>query len=132
MGISLCAEAGRPRTSAPDSGSEVIRVETFAASFEQHSEGADPALFGAFTYDARTTVVPSPGTFALILVGLLPLLRPARHRRKIQKGRPSWAGPIAGSVTQRLLAEARADPRQIEPIEAEGGESLALGPEVVA
>src|SRR5262249_59570023 len=61
-----------------------LEVETFAASFEQHSEGAAPALFGDFTYDARITAVPEPGTFALALVRLLPPLTQLRPRRKTQ------------------------------------------------
>ena len=38
------------------SGESGLEIETFSASFEQHCEGADPALFGTFTYDARGTV----------------------------------------------------------------------------
>jgi hypothetical protein len=42
-------------------------IETFAASFEQHSEGAAPALFGTFTYDANA--VPEPSSYVLIFAG---------------------------------------------------------------
>jgi len=42
-------------------------LETFSASFEQHSEGAPPALFGTITYSA--TGIPEPGTCGLILAG---------------------------------------------------------------
>ena len=59
-----------------------LEVETFGARVEQHNAAA-LALFGDFTYDARSTVVPKPGTFS-ILVGLLPHLSLARHRPKTQ------------------------------------------------
>jgi hypothetical protein len=42
-----------------------LQVGGFAATFEQHSEGAAPALFGSFTYG---TVVPEPS--GLFLLGL--------------------------------------------------------------
>jgi large repetitive protein len=38
------------------------QVGSFAASFEQHSEGATPALFGQFNF----TAVPEPSTLALV------------------------------------------------------------------
>jgi hypothetical protein len=40
-------------------------IETFSASFEQHSEGASPALFGTFIYSA--VGVPEPSVFALMI-----------------------------------------------------------------
>jgi hypothetical protein len=43
-------------------------ILSFVASFEQHSEGAAPALFGQFEY--RVTGVPEPGTGLLVWVGL--------------------------------------------------------------
>ena len=46
------------------------RIESFSASFEQHCEGAAPALFGTFTYNAFA--VSEPSTFILLL-WLLPL-----------------------------------------------------------
>jgi hypothetical protein len=52
-------------------------IETFAVTFEQHSEGATPALFGTFTYDANATI-PEPSTLALIVCGTAILLR-RRH-----------------------------------------------------
>ncbi len=39
-------------------------IQSFAASFEQHSEGAAPALFGTFTFQA----VPEPSTVTLLAV----------------------------------------------------------------
>jgi hypothetical protein len=35
-------------------------VSSLAFSFEQHCEGAMPALFGTFTYNANATVIPQP------------------------------------------------------------------------
>lgn len=55
-------------------------VQSFTASFEQHSEGATPALFGTFTYLA---VVPEPSTVALCALSLTAALGWwARHRAK--------------------------------------------------
>ena len=42
-----------------------LQVATFQAEFEQHSEGAVPALFGTFRYDAAGVPVPEPGTILL-------------------------------------------------------------------
>jgi hypothetical protein len=39
-------------------------IETFSASFEQHCEGAAPALRGTFTYNAFG--IPEPATFMLL------------------------------------------------------------------
>jgi len=52
-------------------------IQTFKATFEQHSEGATPALFGTFTYDAQ---VPEPGTAALALISAAAIFarRPSR------------------------------------------------------
>jgi hypothetical protein len=53
-------------------------IQTFSASFEQHSGGATPALFGTFTYSA--VGVPEPSTLALVIFaagGLIAILRPA-------------------------------------------------------
>jgi len=49
----------------------VKRIGSFAASFEQHSEGATPALFGTFTFNdsRRPASVPEP-TAAVLLGGL--------------------------------------------------------------
>ncbi len=40
------------------SGPSGQEIKTFSASFEQHCEGADPALFGTFTYDATIPNTP--------------------------------------------------------------------------
>jgi len=42
-----------------------IQIGSFGVSFEQHSDGADPALFGTFTYNSG---VPDTGATALLLV----------------------------------------------------------------
>lgn len=47
--------------------SNTLRVGTFSASFEQHSEGAAPALFGTFQY--QSAAVPEPGSLLLIGMG---------------------------------------------------------------
>ena len=57
------------------------QIESFRATFEQHSEGAAPALFGTFTYH-----VPEPGSMSAVLVGALALARRHRRRRSIAKG----------------------------------------------
>jgi len=58
--------------------------------------------------------------------------RPATCVRRAAAGSVDWASPVVRPVLQPLLAAAFADPCQIEPIETEGGEFLALGSEVVA
>jgi len=57
-------------TFTPGSGG----IETFRATFEQHSEGATPALLGTFTY-----AVPEPASIGLILVGVALLMRRRGH-----------------------------------------------------
>lgn len=43
-------------------------IQTFKATFEQHAEGAAPALFGTFTYNA---VIPEPASLSVLaLCGL--------------------------------------------------------------
>jgi len=56
-------------------------IESFSVSFEQHSEGAIPALFGTFTYDAFASEVPEPSTMLLVGSGLTGLIV-LRKRRK--------------------------------------------------
>jgi hypothetical protein len=46
-----------------------IEIGSFGASFEQHSDGAVPALFGTFTYHSSgAPTVPDGGATALLLV----------------------------------------------------------------
>lgn len=53
-------------------------IDRFAASFEQHCEGATPALFGTLTYYA----IPEPATvFSLSACALAAIVRRRRHRR---------------------------------------------------
>ena len=49
-------------------------VSSFAFSFEQHCEGATPALFGTFTYNANATEVPEPAGYWLVGIGIVSLL----------------------------------------------------------
>jgi len=58
-------------------------IETFAVSFEQHCEGAVPALFGEFYYDAfgRAQGVPESSVFALVSIGFLSLLFSSRRQQ---------------------------------------------------
>jgi hypothetical protein len=58
-----------------DEGLQVLR---FDASFEQHCEGGEPALFGRIVFD--TTAIPAPGTLALLTAGGVLLI--ARRRRR--------------------------------------------------
>jgi hypothetical protein len=46
--------------------SNTLQIGSFSASFEQHCEGATPALFGTFTFQASS--VPEPSTLSLGLV----------------------------------------------------------------
>lgn len=49
-------------------------INTFSANFEQHCEGAAPALFGSFAYSASGVLpatVPEPSTLALLSFGLI-------------------------------------------------------------
>ncbi|MDB5297425.1 MAG: hypothetical protein JWO31_3408 [Phycisphaerales bacterium] len=55
-------------------------IQTFKATFEQHSGGGTPALFGTFTYAASS--VPEPGAAALCATATLALL----HRRRRHNG----------------------------------------------
>ncbi len=64
--------------------SPTLGIQSFAASFEQHSEGALPALFGTFTYQAVTTAVPEPESFAMLFVGL-GLMGAVVRRRKMNR-----------------------------------------------
>ena len=62
----------------------VKRIGSFDANFEQHSEGATPALFGRFTFnDSRrpSAAVPEPGSFALLGGLAVPAALLLRRRR---------------------------------------------------
>lgn len=67
-----------------------LQIGHFAASFEQHSEGATPALFGQFSY----TAVPEPSV--LTIVGLTAAGLGLRLRRSKLS-----AGPPAGRSAPR-------------------------------
>jgi hypothetical protein len=61
-------------------------VSSFAVSFEQHCEGAEPALFGTFSYAADASAVvqaPEPQTWSEISISGL-ILMIWRHRRAIR------------------------------------------------
>ena len=46
-------------------------ISSFSASFEQHCDGAIPALFGTITYNANDpTPVPEPAGYSLMGIGL--------------------------------------------------------------
>lgn len=44
-----------------------LQIATFNASFEQHSEGLTPALFGTFTF--QSSAVPEPTASGLVIIG---------------------------------------------------------------
>jgi hypothetical protein len=60
--------------------SDKTKILTFDATFEQHSEGAKPALFGEFQFNEPATVVPEPASWILLVSGGIGLL--SRRRRK--------------------------------------------------
>jgi hypothetical protein len=50
--------------------SNTVQIGSLDVNFEQHSEGATPALFGHFTYGPQATAaVPEPSTLALLSLG---------------------------------------------------------------
>ena len=49
--------------------SNTVRIASLDVNFEQHSEGATPALFGHFTY-LSSAAVPEPSALALAGLGL--------------------------------------------------------------
>jgi hypothetical protein len=54
------------------------KIASFSVTFEQHSEGATPALFGTLTF-TDTAVVPEPASVAFVGVGSLLLLFVSRR-----------------------------------------------------
>jgi hypothetical protein len=61
---------------------DLQQITSFSATFEQHSEGAAPALFGSFAFNAPDPA-PEPSTLTLFALGTLgPLGYAWRRRRK--------------------------------------------------
>lgn len=60
----------------------VTRVASLNVSFEQHSEGATPALFGTFNF-VDTAAVPEPASAACVAGGALLLLLASRRVRRV-------------------------------------------------
>jgi hypothetical protein len=58
-------------------------VQQFAANFEQHCEGGDPALFGQIRYNSTVTVdpVPLPAAVWLFGSGIIGLIGLARRKK---------------------------------------------------
>jgi len=61
-------------------------IDRFSASFEQHCEGASPALLGSFSYSAFAA--PEPNTLVL-LPSLLPWLPASARRHRNTRGTKS-------------------------------------------
>jgi hypothetical protein len=64
--------------------SNMEQIGSLDVNFEQHSEGATPALFGHFVYNASPTVsgVPEPTSLSLIGIGLISITGYAWGRRR--------------------------------------------------
>jgi hypothetical protein len=65
-----------------------LQIESFDVSFEQHSEGQTPALFGQFSYSAGDYVIPEPASLSLCGAGIACVAGFALRR---WKGRPASA-----------------------------------------
>lgn len=46
-------------------------ISSFASTFEQHSEGSCPALFGTICYNSEISPVPEPSTIMLLFLGFI-------------------------------------------------------------
>ena len=57
-------------------------INSFAATFEQHSEGSTPALFGSFAFNSNAFNVPEPKPLYLLVIGLLGLSILSRITRR--------------------------------------------------
>ena len=57
------------------------KIASFSVSFEQHSEGATPALFGTLTFSDSAAAVPEPASAFIGAGGLLLLLACRRVRK---------------------------------------------------
>jgi hypothetical protein len=58
--------------------SPTLGIQSFSATFEQHCEGGQPALFGTFTFQA----VPEPGTLSLIALASLGAIGLMAYRKR--------------------------------------------------
>ena len=87
----------RPRLSY----SSTLGIQSFSASFEQHCEGAEPALFGTFTFQA----IPEPSTLSLLVLlslGAIGVLaRRFSHFSLSQEGQ--GAGSVPAVERERIL-----------------------------
>jgi hypothetical protein len=62
--------------------SGALSLATFDATFEQHSGGATPALFGRIQFNEPFNAVPEPSSFVLLGIGTLSVLGAGWRGRK--------------------------------------------------